>query len=121
MTGDGRVEAVPGLEFEQRRTRLGEAGRRHREILRDQCRTGGAGPPTAVTKALRAFQYSAIVRASRVSSLVTEATGATSSSPAITSVAARSYASWAASSGARNSTRSAVVSLGSPAQSAGTP
>ncbi len=81
----------------------------------------GREPPTAVTNAFRAFQYPAMTPASRVNSLLTDATGATSSSPASTSRAASSCAARAASSGARNSTSSAVVVFGSSAQSAGTP
>ncbi|CAM5555777.1 hypothetical protein SGRI78S_03059 [Streptomyces griseus subsp. griseus] len=81
----------------------------------------GRDPPTAVTNALRAFQYPAIVPASRVKALVTDTAGTTRSRPATTASAARSNASWPASSAARNSTSSAVVVRGSAAQSAGTP
>ncbi len=81
----------------------------------------GRDPPTAVTNALRAFQYPAIAPASRVKALVTDAAGRTRSRPARAASAARSWAFWPASSDARNSTSSAVVSRGSAAQSDGTP
>ncbi len=81
----------------------------------------GRDPPTAVTNALRAFQYPETVAASLVNSLVTDVVGATSSRSATTEAASRSQAASALSSGARNSTRRAVVPRGRPAQSEGTP